>query len=386
VTDLPCILLVDDDSGVTEGLALALENAGRTIVICSDIAAAETALEHFPVTHLVCDVQFSGDFGFEGLHFLDRVRALAPSCRIALISGYAGEPLRAAARERGAAAFLSKPFEVDELEDALGLGPGGGMPAEDGSGVVRIPALSEILRGDTVATVYQPIVRLTPNGPAGFAFEALTRVRGRWLTGGPAMLFDYASRAGRLTEMNRVAMSRAVELAAPLREGATLFINIDPVAFDSALVPCLKRAAAAASLPLDRVVLEITERCGFADPAAAAGLFHELRAAGVRFALDDHGSAYSHLSLIDHIRPSFIKISHTFGTDFDHDATHGRIVRNTVALARDFGCEPILEGIESAATARAAAAAGVTLVQGFLFGRPRSAAHWTASRTGLRAA
>jgi EAL domain-containing protein (putative c-di-GMP-specific phosphodiesterase class I) len=106
-------------------------------------------------------------------------------------------------------------------------------------------------------------------------------------------------------------------------------------------------------------------------------VFDELRELGLRFALDDHGSAYSHLSLINRIKPSFIKMSQTFGTDFENDPTKERIVRHTVSLARDFGCEMILEGVESAETARAAALIGVTLAQGFHFGRPRAAGHWT---------
>ncbi|HYI13286.1 MAG TPA: EAL domain-containing response regulator [Thermoanaerobaculia bacterium] len=386
MSEIPCILLVDDDSGITEGLTLALESAGRTIVSCSDIAAAETALERFPVTHLVCDVQFSGEFGFEGLHFLDRVRALSPRCRIVLITGYAGESLRTAALARGAAAILTKPFAMSDLEEALGVGTWEGEAPADGSGVVRIPSLAEILRGDALVTAFQPIVRLTPNGPASFAFEALTRVRGRWLAGGPAMLFDYASRGDRLAEMNLAAMSRAIELAAPLPAGSMLFLNVDPVAFDKPLAAVLDRSARAAGLPLDRVVIEITERSAFSDTAAADRMFETLREAGVRFALDDHGSAYSHLPLIHRIRPSFIKISQTFGTALEDDATKERIVRHTVALASDFGCETILEGIECGATARAAEAAGVTLVQGFHFGKPHAASHWAAGRAALHAA
>jgi EAL domain-containing protein (putative c-di-GMP-specific phosphodiesterase class I) len=138
----------------------------------------------------------------------------------------------------------------------------------------------------------------------------------------------------------------------------------------------LYSAAIAANLPLQRIVLEITERSGFTGDAAGP-VFDELHAVGVRFALDDHGSAYSHLGQISRIRPSFIKISNAFGTAFEEDETKQRIVRHTIALARDFGCETILEGIESGATARAAAQEGVRLAQGFHFSIARAASHWT---------
>src|SRR5215203_5033254 len=136
-------------------------------------------------------------------------------------------------------------------------------------------------------------------------------------------------------------MERAIEQARALPHDAALFINVDPLTFSRTnLVPTLHRAARRAGIALDRIVLEVTERCGFSDRSADA-VFEELRQSGVRFALDDHNSAYSHLLHISSIRPSFIKISNAFGTGFEEDETRRRIVHNTVALARDFGCEPI---------------------------------------------
>jgi EAL domain-containing protein (putative c-di-GMP-specific phosphodiesterase class I) len=392
MSETECILLVDDDSGITDALSFALERPGRKIVICSDVDAAEIALSRFPVTHLVTDVQFSGLFGFEGLHFLGRVRALAPRCTIVLMTGYASDELRGEAISHGASAVLAKPFAVDELERVLGgecaAGASEASDAEHSQyDVIRIPAIDEVLRGDALTPVFQPIVRVKADGVETFGYEALTRVQGRWLIGGPAMLFEYAARRNKLAELNVVAVARSIEAAAGLPANSTIFINVDPLAFGAShLVNTLVDAASRASISLRRVVLEVTERSAFADDEAAARVFDELRALGVRFALDDHGSAYSHLSLISRIRPSFIKMSQTFGTDFESDDTKARIVRHTVALARDFGCETILEGVETPGTADAAVAAGVTLAQGFHFGRPSAARHWLTADVSPRAA
>lgn len=370
-----CILLVDDDSDITEALSYTLERPGRTVVLCSDVESAELALARFPVTHVVTDLQFSGEFGFEGLHFLGRVFAQRPNCRIVLITGYATDALRRAALRHGAAAVLAKPFDTDELEAALGAAPSEETPYD----IIRIPSMEEILRGDSITAVFQPILRLTDGGTEAFGFEALTRARGPWLAGGPVMLFDYAARRAKLAELNIVTMRHAIEHAALLPGEPNLFCNVDPLTFDRAeLIPALTSAAARARVPLSRIVLEVTERSAFADDAVAMRTIDELRELGVRFALDDHGSAYSHLTLINRIRPSFVKISTDFGIDFEQDETKSRIVRHTVNLARDFGCETILEGIETDRTIAAAATAGVALVQGFHLGRPNAAAHWAA--------
>jgi EAL domain-containing protein (putative c-di-GMP-specific phosphodiesterase class I) len=49
-------------------------------------------------------------------------------------------------------------------------------------------------------------------------------------------------------------------------------------------------------------------------------------------------------------------------------------VKNIIALASDFGCEVIVEGIEHAGTSEVASALGARYGQGFLFSRPREAA------------
>jgi len=379
------VLLADDDDAITEALSYTLERPGRTVILCSDVDAAEIALTRFPVTHFVTDVQFSGNFGFEGLHFLGRVRALAPQCRIVMMTGNASSALCQEAAVHGAS-VLGKPFETAELERVL-RAPGQASEASADSPyeVIRIPSIDGILRGEGLSVAFQPIVRLLPHGETTFAYEALTRVAGTWVDG-PAMLFEYAERRGKLAELNILMMTRAILEAAALSGDAAIFINIDPLTFlRPQLVPALYGAAIAANLPLHRIVLEITERSGFAGDTAGP-LFEELRAVGVRFALDDHGSAYSHLGQINRIRPSFIKISNAFGTAFEEDETKQRIVRHTIALARDLGCETILEGIESSATARAAAQEGVRLAQGFHFSTARDASHWTGPKVRQAAA
>jgi len=365
------VLLIDDDRSIAEGLALLLERDGRTTIVCSDVESAEIVLARYPVTHVVSDVQFSGSFGFEGLHFLGRIRAQRPQCRIILMTGHATEALRTAAFGLGASAVLAKPFRYDELEALLAsthARAGDGAGDRDGAyELVRVAPIEDVLHGGLLSAAFQPIVRL--GDTSVFAFEALTRIRGNWPGGGPAELFEYASRRARLADLNLAALECAVADGKRLPDDAALFINIDPLVFEGGeLTAALRTAAARAAFPLSRIVLEITERSGFGDDVAHSRTF------------DDHGSAYSHLSLINIIRPSFIKISNAFGTGFEEDETRARIVRHVVSLARDFGCSTILEGIEAASTAYAAASLGIELAQGYHFGRPSAVSHWLDAR------
>jgi EAL domain-containing protein (putative c-di-GMP-specific phosphodiesterase class I) len=365
------VLVIDDDPVVTTGLEMLLHEEGRTIILCSDLESAELVLARHPVTHVLSDVQFSGPLGYEGLHFLTRIRRQRPDCRIVLMTGLPTDTLRQAAAQCGVTTVLAKPFEIADLERALGLGERSRGAYQS----LRVPALPEILQCGLLTAAFQPIV--TPSGDA-FGFEALARIRGDWPGGGIAELLDYATQRQQLAELNLAALETALRQAPMLPAGTLLFMNVDPATFHHpGLFETLQRTASRNGVPLSRIVLELTERSGFTDEAAALAVLARLAEAGVRFALDDHGSAYSHLSLIDRIRPTFIKISHTFGTAFEEDPMRMRVVRHIAAMARDFGCLTILEGVESAATAQAAAAHGIDLAQGFYFGRPNEASFWT---------
>jgi EAL domain-containing protein (putative c-di-GMP-specific phosphodiesterase class I) len=364
------ILVIDDDSAITDALSMLLDRDGRTIISCSDVESAELVLGRYPVTHILSDVQFSGPFGFEGLHFLTRIRAQRAESRIVLMTGHVNPELRGVSLQLGADALLSKPFQLHELEAALQLD-------DDAVGAFetfRVPALDEVLRGGMLTTVFQPIVALDRSV---FGFEALTRTHDAWPGGGVIELFEYAAKRQRLADLNLAAIQAAVTNARALPGAPVLFINVDPMTFAGCgVADALRSIASRNAFPLSRIVIELTERSGFGDFSIALHELEQLRQEGVRFALDDHGSAYSHLSLIDQIRPSFIKISHTFGTGFDEDAMRTRVVRHISSLARDFGCRTVLEGVESEQTARAAAELGIDLVQGYHFGRPQEASRW----------
>jgi EAL domain-containing protein (putative c-di-GMP-specific phosphodiesterase class I)/ActR/RegA family two-component response regulator len=359
----PCIVIADDDPLVTESIAYTLDAAGATIVLCGDTVAAELALERLEVTHVLADVQFTGEFSFEGLQFATRARRRNPECRVVLMSGYATTAMREAATCAGADVFLIKPFTMERLERVLELPRGDG----GASRIVRVPSIEQCIHGDGLSTAFQPIVSL-PTGTI-LGYEALTRCSSEWPFEGAATLFDYAARSERLRDLDTVCIERSIRDARTLPPVGLLFVNVDPVAFSEPyLRDRVRNSAAVADIDLSRVVLEITERDGFGDEPE--GVFDDLRAEGIRFALDDVGSAYSHFSMIERIQPSFMKIAGSFGSGFERDRAHQRIVRHVVDLARDFECDVVLEGVETADTARAAADYGIPYAQGWHFGRP----------------
>lgn len=219
----------------------------------------------------------------------------------------------------------------------------------------------------TMRTALQPIVSLGDHEV--FASEALARVQGPEID--LATLFDKAVERGRSTYLNLIAIQSALRAAPRVAPDALLFINADPSVLCLPQLPAIiRREAEESDFPLSRLIVEITERCPFGDIPVAEKVLDELRADGVRFALDDFCSGHSHVYLLETIRPSFIKIARGVGTGFEESKTRTTIVRHIASFARDVDCRTIIEGVETAITAEAARALGIDYAQGFLFGAP----------------
>lgn len=369
------VLLLDDDLTVTEGLALGLQRDGRTVITCNDVESAELIVERMHPSHIVADIRLSGPFAFEGLDFIRYAKRHTPESRIILISGDGAEALQLEASQRGAVAFLQKPFEVQALDATLDLLSCSVLSSAGDYGTyIRMPLLDEILESAALNPFFQPIVKLGEPGSI-FGYEALARFRSESPLRNPDVLFTYAERKQRVSELEFACMRRALQAGATLATGGFIFLNVHPGSFaaGTSFRDVLFSQAEKTGVALDRIVLEITEQGSLSGTPAVLKTIAELREQGIRFAFDDVGVAYSHLPLIDAIRPSFLKISQHFGTAFETDSTRMKIVMNLLSMARDFNCDLILEGVEQEATANMAAGLGIPLGQGFFFGYPADA-------------
>jgi len=359
------VLIVDDDYALTDALADGLVGPGRDIIVCRDVESARMVLDNRLVTHIITDLRFSDAFGYEGFHIIDTVRRSLSAIPIVVISGYAAEEVRREAETRGATAVLEKPVRIADLEYFLG-------PSTGPIGTVTIvPTLDDVLNRGLLTSAFQPIV-WNDNPMYVVGFEALTRLRTDSLFAEPELLFQYAERQQRVVELEMAAATTAIATGRKLARLGLLTINIHAAVFSQPdrFTDAMMSAAAEAGVPLQRIVLEITEQAPLPDVQRVEALAAMMRGVGLRFAFDDLGLAYSQLRAIDAVRPSYLKISQHFGTGCESDVVKRKIVENIDALARSFSSEIVLEGIETAETAAFARELGIRFGQGFYYSRP----------------
>lgn len=110
----PTVLVVDDEALIRWSLAEMLGERGYVVSEAGDartaVAAIEGALKPFDVVLLDYRLPDSAD-----LRLLEKVRRLAPSSQVIMITAHNSPELAQGAAALGAYRVISKPFEVDSL-------------------------------------------------------------------------------------------------------------------------------------------------------------------------------------------------------------------------------------------------------------------------------
>lgn len=134
------------------------------------------------------------------------------------------------------------------------------------------------------------------------------------------------------------------------------------------LVNRISANVAAASISIDRLVLEVTETALMRDPEFATRQLNVLRDNGLRVALDDFGTGYSSLSYLRRFPIDILKIAQPFTADLEDDDE--TFVRAMTDLGHTLGLTVLAEGIETRHTLGHLRSLQVDLGQGYFFARP----------------
>src|SRR6185437_10927875 len=99
-----------------------------------------------------------------------------------------------------------------------------------------------------------------------------------------------------------------------------------------------------------------------------------LRAAGVRFAMDDFGTGHSSLSLLSRLPVDELKIDRSFISQAISGQSAEAIVASTVALAHGMGLQVVAEGVEKPEAWNLLKRLRCDYAQGYLISPPMAAA------------
>src|SRR5262249_32531888 len=118
------------------------------------------------------------------------------------------------------------------------------------------------------------------------------------------------------------------------------------------------------------VMREITEGVLIDNPDEAKERLQQLRALGVKIALDDFGSGYSSLSYLRKFPIDKLKIDKEFVAPLGRSSDGGVIIQAIMALGRALGLSVLCEGVETEEQRILLRLAGCDEMQGYLVAKP----------------
>jgi diguanylate cyclase (GGDEF)-like protein len=239
--------------------------------------------------------------------------------------------------------------------------------------------LAEALRESRFQVHYQPIFGLADNEL--LAVEALVR----WPRGDgfvpPDSFIPLAEETGLIVPIGRFVLAEAAQQLARWREQNPfalprgVFVNVSAAELgERSFAPFLAETLREHGLSTSDLALELTERA-FIDSGdeAVAWNLDTLATSGVRLVLDDFGTGFSSLSMLERFPLNALKIDRSFIQAINEPGDEAPITKAIVSLGHAMGMGVIAEGVETDTQLDYLRDLDCPAAQGFNLARPQRA-------------
>lgn len=224
--------------------------------------------------------------------------------------------------------------------------------------------IASVIESDALQMVYQPIASTVDKSIVGF--ESLSRFSVEPIRP-PDEWFKEAALVGKSIELEQQSIRQGLCGLAELPQDKYVSVNVSPSTIISCDVPKLFEG-----VPVDRVVVEITEHAVIDDYSKLYATTQELKELGMRIAVDDAGAGYANFRLILNLNPEIIKVDASITRDIDTHLSRRALAAAIIGFANETESKVIAEGVETEDELAVLKDLGVTNVQGYLLGKPMS--------------
>jgi EAL domain-containing protein (putative c-di-GMP-specific phosphodiesterase class I) len=231
--------------------------------------------------------------------------------------------------------------------------------AKKGGDKIHIGEEEYELNEESVDVVFQPIVNTKTNEILGH--EAL----GRDPKGKQSIqeIFKKYHAIGKLRELKCICLLKQLKGAQEARL-KKVFVNVE---FDM-----LSHLGAIPRPPGMEVILEISESEALYDVELNLEIARKWRALGYKFAIDDFGAGFISLPFIAQFTPDFIKIDRSTMLQSVHSDKFRAFLKDLLVAIRNYTREDIIaEGVETDKELKSVGEMDISMVQGFLLGKPK---------------
>jgi diguanylate cyclase (GGDEF)-like protein len=200
----------------------------------------------------------------------------------------------------------------------------------------------------------------------------------------PAAFIPMAEKTGLIVAMGLWALETACMAATEWPAETSVSVNLSPLQFAGGNLPGqIEKILADTGLAPSRLHLEITEGVLLENTTFVMDAMNTLRSLGVRFSLDDFGTAHAGLAYLRRFPFDVLKIDKSFV----HGADHNEEARVLLAAIQGLGAacklQVVAEGVETEGELQVVRDLRCDYVQGYLTGWPERVPFHRAKSSGL---
>ena len=112
------VLIVDDDKRILDVLKMWFTEEGYACEAVADAKEALAIIEKNTFDFIFTDIVLPG---INGLELTEKIKALKPSTKVVVMTGFSGDFSYDKAIEAGASDFIKKPFTLQELTARMAI-------------------------------------------------------------------------------------------------------------------------------------------------------------------------------------------------------------------------------------------------------------------------
>ena len=238
--------------------------------------------------------------------------------------------------------------------------------------------LRTALENEEFRLFYQP--KVDPNGCI-LGYEALIRwqhpTKGLLL---PGSFIEISEESGIIKEIGQWVVLKACQKLAIWQSSEktkhlSIAVNISEQQLNQEhFVETIYKEVGASSCDPKSLQLEITESMLMTNIEESISKITQLKNLGITFAIDDFETGYSSLNYLKKLPIDSVKIDRSFINEMLTDSHDNAIVNSVIALSKTLGLTAIAEGVETPEQKEYLIELGCSVLQGFLFDKPKPVA------------
>jgi len=375
------VLVLDDDKFMLEFVSHLLRELGVSEVFVAEdgkaglfVLSAQVAV----VDLLICDIEMPG---MDGIEFLRNIADQKYGGKIVLFSGIDADLLRATERlaiVRGLNVIgtLAKPVTVGSLAtilEQLALPIRKNVDPSRIRQIFDVEEIKQALIADHIDIFYQPKIAVSSGRVT--SVECLARWRHvQYGYVSPDNFISIIEQSGLINDFTRSILKKsAQQLDLWLQQGLDLKISVNvsmenldrfnlPEIYEEAVHDC--------NVPIDRVILEITESKLGENFSQSLDILTRIRLKGFGLSFDDFGTGYATMETLKYMPFTELKVDRIFAHGAAEDPATRAILESSIKLGKVFGLNVVVEGIETQADCELVAELGCDEIQGYFIAKP----------------